>query len=75
MYDFNYPDILPLPSLPASFPHSVYDDSRSWYQELVNIIEYCNEVGNITNDMRSWLDEFIKTYGEKNNEVLNQIFN
>ena len=75
MYDFNYPDILPLPSLPASFPHSVYDDSRSWYQELVNIIEYCNEVGSITNDMRSWLDEFIKTYGEKNNEVLNQIFN
>ena len=74
MYDFNYPDILPLPSLPSSYPHSVYDDSRSWYQELVNIIEYCNEVGGITNDMRSWLDEFIKTYGEKNNEVLNQIF-
>ena len=75
MYDFNYPDILPLPSLPSSFPHSVYDDSKTWYQELVNIIEYCNEVGNITNEMRSWLDEFIKTYGEKNNEVLNQIFN
>ena len=75
MYDFNYPDILPLPSLPSSFPPSVYVDSKTWYQELVNIIEYCNEVGNITNEMRSWLDEFIKTYGEKNNEVLNQIFN
>ena len=37
MYDFKYPDILLLPSLPASFPHSVYDDSRSWYQELVNM--------------------------------------
>lgn len=75
MNNFNYPDILPLPSLPSSFPHSVYDDSQTWYQELVNIIEYCNDIGNITNDMRSWLDEFIKTYGEKNNEVLNQIFN
>lgn len=61
MIDWNIKGV-PLPDLPESYPHTVYDDSRSWYQYLKSVALYLNDIGKLTDDMRKYLEEFLETF-------------
>lgn len=59
----NFIDGFPsVPSLPATYPHSVYDDSSTWYQFLVEVMDYLNDVGNINNETLEYLKNFISSF-------------
>lgn len=74
MIDWNRKVIL-MPDMPESYPHTVYDDSRSWLQYLENLALYLNDIGKLTDDMRKYLAEFFETFDENLYDTVEDVLN
>lgn len=61
------------PSIPESYPHSVFDDSPTWYLYLQRMAKYLNEIIDFSNDTKKYLNEFFEKFDSKVFDTLEDV--
>lgn len=57
-------NLMEYPNVPSNYPHAVYSDSLTFYQDIADVTEYLNDIGEFSKNTNDYLKKFMENFDD-----------